>query len=369
MSYLVIGILIIGGILWAIVSFFEWLGKTTTQVKARISVDTSKTIVERNQDLIQAALAKIYTDSWPHYVENQVRDCIGEIAKREGRPDLAPKYREWLSAWERRSDIPAEYQELKQHLKETLQARYDEKQTEAKQKQNEHEQREKAATEKVGLTLIERNKDLIDKFLEIAERKVSMIDDYGDEKWDTLPDEILACLKKISQRENASIDWQRYAKPRSYYALPDDYQWLKEHLGQLFNEYHATQKNRPARTTSPNGLSGIEFEVWVAKLLKENGYDDVRGTPATGDQGADLIAKKDGRTIIIQAKRYQGTVGNKAVQEVISAVGFYNGDEGWVVTSSTFTPSAKALAHKMNVRLIDGHDLERFGEKAVAVVS
>ena len=82
----------------------------------------------------------------------------------------------------------------------------------------------------------------------------------------------------------------------------------------------------------------------------------------SGDQGADLIAKKDGRTIIIQAKRYQGTVGNKAVQEVASAVSFYGGDEGWVITNSTFTPSARALAQKTNVRLFEGRDLERLGE-------
>ena len=88
----------------------------------------------------------------------------------------------------------------------------------------------------------------------------------------------------------------------------------------------------------------------------------MRGTPATGDQGADLIAKKDGKTIIIQAKRYQDTVGNKAVQEVISAVQFYRGDEGWVITNSTFTPSAKALAHRSNIKLIDGKMLDNIGK-------
>jgi len=71
----------------------------------------------------------------------------------------------------------------------------------------------------------------------------------------------------------------------------------------------------------------------------------------------DLIAKKNGRTYIIQAKRYQGTVGNKAVQEVIAAVSYYNGDEGWVVTNSTFTPSAVALAQG-RVRLVDGTSLQ-----------
>ncbi len=69
-------------------------------------------------------------------------------------------------------------------------------------------------------------------------------------------------------------------------------------------------------------------------------------------QGADLIAKKDGKTIIIQAKRYQGAVGNKAVQEVISALAYFGGDEGWVVTNSSFTRSARSLAKKANIRLV-----------------
>ena len=89
----------------------------------------------------------------------------------------------------------------------------------------------------------------------------------------------------------------------------------------------------------------------------EMGFQDVRGTPITGDQGADLIAKRDGRTIVIQAKRYQGSVGNRAVQEVVGAVSFYGADEGWVITSGSFTPSAKALAQKNGVKLIDGHTL------------
>src|SRR4029079_3746662 len=135
-------------------------------------------------------------------------------------------------------------------------------------------------------------------------------------------------------------------------------QWISERLTAAFLEYHDKMKARPARTLAVDGLSGVEFETWIAKLLKERGFE-VQGTPITGDQGADLIAKKDGRTIIIQAKCYQGTVGNKAVQEVISALAYYGGDEGWVVTNSFFTPSAKALAQKSNVKLIDGHHLKK----------
>ena len=45
------------------------------------------------------------------------------------------------------------------------------------------------------------------------------------------------------------------------------------------------------------------------------------------------------------------------MQEVISALACYGGDEGWVVTNASFTPSAKTLAQKTNVKLIDGHTL------------
>jgi restriction system protein len=58
------------------------------------------------------------------------------------------------------------------------------------------------------------------------------------------------------------------------------------------------------------------------------------------------------------AKCYQGSVGNKAMQEVISAVTYYGGDEGWVITNSFFTPSSKALARKSKVKLIDGEHLK-----------
>src|SRR5262249_19575298 len=127
-----------------------------------------------------------------------------------------------------------------------------------------------------------------------------------------------------------------------------------------FQQYH----EKHARVVSQvelDQLSGVEFENWLAKLLRQNGFEDIRGTRATGDQGADLIAKKSGRIVAIQAKRYQGTVGNRAVQEIVAAVKFYRADEGWVITSGTFTASAKALAQANNVTLIDGYALRLLG--------
>lgn len=208
---------------------------------------------------------------------------------------------------------------------------------------------------------VSRNRSLLQKFLEIADRKVSVLDEYGDESWHVLPREIHTFLLKIVRAERLdsaernlkeALRKDDYSKVLGYYKL-----WasLLEEEFRKFHQNRASQTN----TTEFTSLSGTDFEVYLSRLLKQNGFEDIRGTPATGDQGADLIARKDNKTIAIQAKRYQGSVGNKAVQEVVAAVKFYHADEGWVITSGTFTSSAKSLAQANNVKLIDGYALRR----------
>jgi HJR/Mrr/RecB family endonuclease len=200
---------------------------------------------------------------------------------------------------------------------------------------------------------------VISQFYEITERKVSLLDDYGDQNWDALPTEIETLIGKIAKREGIKDDelkrWRRH-----HFSIPKPYKKLIDFLDASLKEHHEVERNRRSNGIDCSRMSGIEFESFLVRVLTENGFSDIRGTPATGDQGADLIAKKDGKTIIIQAKRHDAAVGNKAVQEVTAAVRFYSGDEGWVITNSSFTKSAKDLAQKAGVRLIDGRDLSRF---------
>lgn len=326
------------------------------------TTDPNKSIIERNEDIIRKSLASLHNDSWPYYIENKVRDCLMDITIAEGKKQFSPAHGEYLRNWSSRTGLPQEWLSMKDELLKRFKVRFEEIKQEHKNREEIAKQEEHKRQDKEGQKLFEENKDLIDKFLEIAERKVSIIDDYGDENWDILPVEIEAVLIKIAKRNGKSDkDIKDFFKKGYTWELGEEYAWLKGKLDKTFREYHQAQKVKPTNETELKNLSGVEFEVWVSKALKENGFADVRGTPATGDQGADLIAKKDGKTIIIQAKRYQGAVGNKAVQEVIGAIQFYGGDEGWVITNSTFTPSAKALAQKSKVKLIDGEALDNIG--------
>lgn len=126
----------------------------------------------------------------------------------------------------------------------------------------------------------------------------------------------------------------------------------------------------PARSRAPSSSSsssssspslprnGHDFEQWVADRLELHGWRAVV-TAGSGDQGLDIIAKRDGRKIGIQCKRYDGAVGNKAVQEAFSGRAYHRVDAAVVITTGHYTESAKALSRKTGVHLLHVKDIPR----------
>lgn len=104
-------------------------------------------------------------------------------------------------------------------------------------------------------------------------------------------------------------------------------------------------------------LTGYEFETYLKELFGLLGYTVIQ-TSLSGDQGADLILSKDGKKMVVQAKKYHGKVSNKAIQEIVAAKNHYQVDEALVVTDSSFTRSAIALALSNDVELWDGLKLK-----------
>jgi hypothetical protein len=115
--------------------------------------------------------------------------------------------------------------------------------------------------------------------------------------------------------------------------------------------------------SSVDELDGLEFEKAVRFLYKERGYN-AEITQASGDFGVDVIATKGQEKLAIQAKRYTGSVGVKAVQEVASGAFYYTATKAIVITNSYYTPQAKELADKLGVDLINRKRLALMWEKA-----
>ena len=85
-------------------------------------------------------------------------------------------------------------------------------------------------------------------------------------------------------------------------------------------------------------MTGLEFEKYVAKYLKKNGYK----TKLTEkyDLGIDIVAVKDGIRYGVQVKRYKGVVGANAVRQSVTALNLYDCDRAMVVTNSYFSNTA-----------------------------
>lgn len=107
-----------------------------------------------------------------------------------------------------------------------------------------------------------------------------------------------------------------------------------------------------------DAMDRYQFEEFVAQLFQNMGYK-TEVTSSSGDYGIDVIARRKGLNIGIQAKRYSDKVPNKAVQEVIAGIAFYNLGRGLVITNNYYTKQAQNQAKSTNVLLWDRDILQQ----------
>jgi len=108
-------------------------------------------------------------------------------------------------------------------------------------------------------------------------------------------------------------------------------------------------------------MTPIEYERFCSKQLNNAGWE-ARETQASGDQGADVLAKRNGELLVVQCKLYSKPVGNSAVQEVNAAKAYYRAHYSAVVTNAGYTRSAKQLAKTTGVMLLHHSDLVRLDD-------
>ena len=108
------------------------------------------------------------------------------------------------------------------------------------------------------------------------------------------------------------------------------------------------------------------FENLVIDLLVKMGYggsrEDAETVGRSGDGGIDGIINEDrlGLDVIyVQAKRWQGNVGEPPVRDFVGALDGKGVQKGIFITTSNFNPAAKDFAERSSKRiiLIDGKQL------------
>jgi len=99
-------------------------------------------------------------------------------------------------------------------------------------------------------------------------------------------------------------------------------------------------------------MSGRQFERFLGWFFEKQGYH-VTSTKKSHDKGADLVLRKSGECLVVQAKRRKNTIGVQAIQETFTAAAFYQANRALVITSSRFSRPALELANKLGVECWD----------------
>ena len=103
-------------------------------------------------------------------------------------------------------------------------------------------------------------------------------------------------------------------------------------------------------------LSGIEFERELAALFQRRGYR-VQTTPSSGDQGIDLIARKNGKTTIVQCKRYKNPAGPAIARELYGSLTASRADRAILACTGGFTRGVREFVKDKPITLIDAWDI------------
>jgi hypothetical protein len=166
-----------------------------------------------------------------------------------------------------------------------------------------------------------------------------------EERRSNSPEEVERRRLEAERREAEKKEWERRWKEDE-----------EKKARAKWADYH-----RYMRIEEVDGMDGREFERFMKIVFERHQFKDVRETPASGDQGGDLIClSPDDKITVVQAKRWEGRVGNRAIQEVLGGLLFYGAEIAYVTTTSYFTEAAKALAKKdPRISLVDREALER----------
>jgi len=115
---------------------------------------------------------------------------------------------------------------------------------------------------------------------------------------------------------------------------------------------------RSSGQAAVDAMSGVEFEYYVAAVLRGRGYD-VEFTKVTGDFGVDLIATRDGVRTAVQCKRQARAVNGSAIQQVVAGAAVHDCTATMVVSNHRYTRAAEQLAEVHQCVLVDRVRLAR----------
>lgn len=207
---------------------------------------------------------------------------------------------------------------------------------------------------------------------ELNDREIDKQDNLFKDRQNHFLNIIEKHVPVLYKKKNLSIS-------RNDYGLLDSKWWNKEKADFLSNlknhynlylsnedyfnliDYAVDNYNETEKTTTNNILENVptdpyEYEEYIANFLNDNEWT-AKTTQGSGDHGVDVLAIVNRKLVAIQCKLYNSSVGNKAIQEVVTGMKFWEASIPIVVTNSNYTKQAIEIARVHQVYLLHHNDL------------
>lgn len=182
---------------------------------------------------------------------------------------------------------------------------------------------------------------------------------YSKHQLDIIPEGLVRIVHEVEQEifeqvnrsttnQNQSFSWNPF--------LDIILEQMGIPSGSFLGLVRLLQENVPQKSTGllqkkpVAKMTWQQFELFIQWFFEQKGYQ-VQKTKKTGDQGADLILERPGERVVVQIKKRKKTTGNKAVQEVHAARGYYSANRAIVISATKFSKPAVELANRLGVEL------------------
>ncbi len=103
-------------------------------------------------------------------------------------------------------------------------------------------------------------------------------------------------------------------------------------------------------------LNGTEFERFIASLFTKDGYK-VSSRAGSGDEGIDLLLEIGTSRDVVQCKRWKADIGSPIIREFYGSMMHAGARRGFIITTASFTQSAREFVIGKPITLIDGEHL------------
>jgi Restriction endonuclease len=110
-------------------------------------------------------------------------------------------------------------------------------------------------------------------------------------------------------------------------------------------------------------LRGVKFEKALGGLYEDVGYS-VYQTKGSGDEGIDLVLRKDGEEIIVQCKGHRKPIGVAAIRDLYGVMTHCGAERAVLACPAGFTDGVRKFARGKPITLLSAKELVEMADSA-----